>query len=410
MVEAGIANRKDLGRELMIDGPKDSVPRRVAVVCDLIEENWPSMDLVADMLLKNLHNGYSEVLSVARVQPRMARWFGRVPKLVGKRVSFNADRLVNRFWHYPRLLREQRDQFDIFHIIDHSYSHLALELPGERTIVTCHDLDAFRCLLDPSRDRRGRAFKAMTKRILDGFRKAALITCDSAATRDELLKYSVVPHHRLTVVRNGVHPSCSIDPDPLGDAQAERLLGPISDGAIEILHVGSVIKRKRIDTLLEVFALVVKEFPQARLVRVGGQFTAEQVKMIEKLGISRSIKVLPFIDREVLAAVYRRAALVLQPSESEGFGLPVVEAMACGAPVVASDLAVLKEVGGEAARFCPVGDVEAWRKAVVGSLCERADYPDKWGERKAAGINQAARFSWAEYARKMVGLYSEILQ
>ena len=165
----------------------------------------------------------------------------------------------------------------------------------------------------------------MTKRILDGFRKAALITCDSAATRDELLKYSVVPHHRLTVVRNGVHPSCSIDPDPLGDAQAERLLGPISDGAIEILHVGSVIKRKRIDTLLEVFALVVKEFPQARLVRVGGQFTAEQVKMIEKLGISRSIKVLPFIDREVLAAVYRRAALVLQPSESEGFGLPVDE-------------------------------------------------------------------------------------
>ena len=139
------------------------------------------------------------------------------------------------------------------------------------------------------------------------------------------------------------------------------MLGPISDGAIEILHVGSVIKRKRIDTLLEVFALVVKEFPQARLIRVGGQFTAEQIKMVEKLGINRSIKVLPFIDREVLAAVYRRAALVLQTSESEGFGLPVVEAMACGAPVIASDLAVLREVGGEAARFCPVGDVEAWR-------------------------------------------------
>ena len=221
-----IANRKDLGRDLMMDGPKDSVPRRVAVICDLIEENWPSMDLVADMLLKNLHNDYSEKLSVTRVQPRMARRFSHIPKLGGKRMSFNADRLINRFWHYPRLLREKRDQFDIFHIIDHSYSHLALELPGERTIVTCHDLDAFRCLLDPSRDRRGRAFKAMTKRILDGFRKAALITCDSAATRDELLKYSVVPHHRLTVVPNGVHPSCSIDPDPPSDAAGRAIARP----------------------------------------------------------------------------------------------------------------------------------------------------------------------------------------
>ena len=210
----------------MIDGPKDSAPRRVAVICDLVEENWPSMDLVADMLLKNLHNHYSERLSVARVQPRMARRFGHIPKLGGRRVGFNADRLVNRFWDYPRLLRKSKDQFDIFHIIDHSYAHLALELPGERTVVTCHDLDAFRCLLDPPRDRRGRAFKAMTKRILDGFRKAALITCDSVATRDELLKYSVVPPERLTVVRNGVHPSCSPDPDPLTDARGRAIARP----------------------------------------------------------------------------------------------------------------------------------------------------------------------------------------
>lgn len=399
----------------MIEAPKDNrpqdgSPRRVAVICDLIEENWPSMDLVADMLLKNLHNDYSKELSVTRVRPRMARRFVHIPKLGGRPIGFNADRLINRFWYYPRLLRERRDQFDIFHIIDHTYAQLALELPGDRTIVTCHDIDAFRCLLDPSRDRRGRAFKAMTKRILDGFRKAALITCDSRATRDELLKYSVVPPERLTVVANGVHPSCSPNPDPPSDAEAERLLGRVGDGAIEILHVGSVIKRKRIDTLLAVFALVVKEFPQARLIRVGGQFTAEQEKTVERLGISRFIKVLPFIDRAVLAAVYRRAALVLQPSEAEGFGLPVVEAMACGAPVIASDLAVLREVGGEAARFCPVGDVEAWREAVIGSLCERADYPDEWRERKAAGLRQAARFTWAEYARKMVGLYSEILQ
>ena len=409
MVETGVATRGDLARDL-IDAPKESGLLRVAVICDLIEENWPSMDLVADMLLKNLRSNYSERLSVTGVRPRLARRFGHIPKLRGRRVGFNADRLINRFWYYPRLLRDKRDEFDIFHIIDHSYAHLARELPGERTIVTCHDLDAFRCLLDPSRERRGRAFKAMTGRILDGFRRAARITCDSAATRDELLEHSIVPAERMTVVPNGVHPSCSPDPDPTSDARAERLLGPAGGEAIEILHVGSVIKRKRIDTLLEVFALAVKEFPQARLIRVGGQFTSEQVKMVEKLGIGRSIKVLPFLDREVLAAVYRRAAVVLQPSEGEGFGLPIIEAMACGTPVIASDLAVLREVGGESTRFCPVGDVEVWRRAVVESLCERTNYPAKWGERKAAGIRHAARFSWAEYARRMAELYSEISQ
>ena len=66
---------------------------------------------------------------------------------------------------------------------------------------------------------------------------------------------------------------------------------------------------------------------------------------------------LPFLDRATLAAVYRRSALVLLPSEREGFGLPVLEALACGTPVVASDIDALREVGGDAVRYCPAEDV-----------------------------------------------------
>jgi glycosyltransferase involved in cell wall biosynthesis len=107
--------------------------------------------------------------------------------------------------------------------------------------------------------------------------------------------------------------------------------------------------------------------------------------------------------------VYRRAALVLQPSSAEGFGLPVVEAMACGTAVVASDLPVLREVGGDAADYCQVGDVGAWSARVVARLDERRDDPARWEARRAAGITRASAFTWGEYARRMVGVYREVL-
>jgi glycosyltransferase involved in cell wall biosynthesis len=118
---------------------------------------------------------------------------------------------------------------------------------------------------------------------------------------------------------------------------------------------------------------------------------------------------LPFLEKSVLAAVYRKAAVLLQPSDAEGFGLPVIEALACGTPVVASNLPVLHEVGGEAATYCPVADVSAWVESVSTLLCERQEQPGLWDRRRALGIAQAAKFSWAEYARKMVVLYQELM-
>jgi glycosyltransferase involved in cell wall biosynthesis len=180
-------------------------------------------------------------------------------------------------------------------------------------------------------------------------------------------------------------------------------------GRVDLLHVGSTVPRKRIDVLLRVFAAVRREFPRARLIRVGGPLTDEQQGLAARLGIERAILVLPFIERDVLAAVYRRAAIVLQPSEREGFGLPVVEALACGTPVVATDLPVLREVGGEAAVYCPVGDLESWVKALTGLLAERERRSQSWTNRRAAAIAQAAQFSWAQYADRMVALYRELL-
>jgi glycosyltransferase involved in cell wall biosynthesis len=404
---------------------------RVAVICDLKEENWPSMDLVGEMLLENLRINHANSISAERVCPSMRRRFTHSASANGNRselsvrskhignaaariiesesTRFNADRLINRFWDYPRYLKSIKGRFDLFHIVDHSYSQLALELPGNRVIIACHDIDSFRCLTNPLGDRRGRMFKAMAKRILEGFRKAARVTCDSQATRDEVIENGLIAPEKVAVIHNGVHPSCSVEPDAQADEEARRLLGPPRNDSVDILHVGSSIKRKRIDVLLKVFANLRKEFPQARLIRVGGEFTAEQSELAKQLKLGGAIVILPFLERNILAAVYRRAALALQPSDGEGFGLPVIEAMACGLPVAASDISVLKEVGGDAAVYCPVANVSAWSEQVIALIRERACNPNHWAARRATGLAQAAKFSWAAYAESVARLYQEIL-
>lgn len=381
---------------------------RVAIVCDLVEEHWPSMDLVADVLLAGLGNGHAGGFEVARLRPAMRRRFTRAGAAAGRR--FNADRVLNRFFDYPRALRRRRDEFDLFHVVDHSYAQLVHHLPAERTVVTCHDLDAFRCLLEPGEAaRRSPLFRRMTRRVLEGFLKAARVSCVSAATRDELLKHKLFPPERLTVIPNGVHPSLSREANAEADDEAARLLGAGDAETIELLHVGSNVARKRIDVLLKVFAEVRKRVPRARLVRVGGAFTAAQAALVEALNLKSAITVLPFLKPDVLAAVYRRAALVLQPSEREGFGLPVAEALACGTPVVASRIPALGEVGGDAAVYAPVGDTEAWADAVNVLLCERAYDPARWAARRAAGVRRAARFTWENYVAQTGALYHEVL-
>jgi glycosyltransferase involved in cell wall biosynthesis len=110
------------------------------------------------------------------------------------------------------------------------------------------------------------------------------------------------------------------------------------------------------------------------------------------------------LRRAGIAELYRRASLVLLPSEAEGFCLPVIEALACGAVVLASDLPVLREVGGEAAVYCPVGDVPAW-VAEAGRLLE---HPSDCPAREAR-LARAAEFTWASHARIVFAAYRRLL-
>jgi len=321
------------------------------------------------------------------------------PRIHRRTPSFALDRLWFRFGDYPSLVRKL--QFDLFHIVDHSYSQLLHSVSPERTVVTCHDLDTFRSVLQPDLHPRGPAFRWMTRRILDGFRKTAHVACDSIATYDEIRKFDLLPPKRLSVVPLGVHPACSPLPDEAADREAERLLGGFQGPAL--MHVGSTLPRKRIDLVLRTFAAAHASCPELRLIRAGGPMTKAQSELARDLNLDGLIFELPFIERPVLAAIYRKAALVLQPSDAEGFGLPVAEAMACGTPVVASDLAVLREVGGNAAIYCAPGDFQAWANQVIHVLRSPLE------ALKNNSLRQAADFSWVEYTNRMLDVYNGLL-
>ena len=301
--------------------------------------------------------------------------------------------------------------YDLFHIVDHSYAHLVHALPPHRTIVTCHDLDAFRCLVEPDGERRGLPYKKMAARILSGLRKAAHVTCDSAATRGELLRYRLVPPDRLSVISLGVHPVFF----RRGRTRRRMRRPPgysvrrASHTPADLLHVGSTVPRKGIELLLRLFAEVRTQYPGTRLVRVGGQFTRNQERLATDLEISHATVVLPVVSREVLAAVYRRAALVLLPSRREGFGLPVVEALACNTPVVASNLSVIREVGGDVVEYCRPDVVADWTRVIARLLQERATQPAAWQARRRAGRARAERFDWTNHTTRMVEVYTAVL-
>jgi glycosyltransferase involved in cell wall biosynthesis len=381
---------------------------RVALISDLREEQWHSMDLVSELLLLGLRDPALRAVDVTELCPRLVRRATRLPWAGRMRRVGTADRLVNRFWDYPRWLRSRAADFDLFHIVDHSYAHLAADLPSYRTLVMCHDLDAFEAAL-PGAGLRSPLARAMAQRLLAGIRSAGRVVCGSRATRDALVEAGVVPAARVVVVPYGVHPSCSPRPDPLADLEAEALLGPVDPEVPELLHVGSVVRRKRIDVLLEVFAAVRTRHSRARLLRVGGPLTGAQQRHAERLGVADHIVTMPFIDRRVLAAVYRRAALVLQPSDGEGFGLPVAEAMACGTPVVASVLPALCEAGGYAAVYCRVGDLHVWGDTVNALLDERERRPEMWERRRADSLHAAQRFDAMAHARGMLQVYRDML-
>lgn len=364
---------------------------RLGVVRDPRAEGWPSMDLCADMLLAHL----PPTVVAADLEPPFPRWARRLPGLRSRRVALNADRVANRHVALMRYLRRRAPGFDLIHIVDHSYAHGVLALPHRLAGVYCHDLDAFRSLLDPASDPRPWWFRRLARRTLRGLRAAEVVFHSTAVVRDELLRHRLVDTARLVHAPYGVAAEFTCRP-----SAAVPFPHPGLPAGPYLLHVGSHIPRKRVDVLLDVYAAVQARSRGLRLVQVGPPWSPALADRLDRLGVAAGVVRFRDLRRDQLAELYRRAAVVLVPSDAEGFGLPVVEALACGAAVVASDIPVLREVGGDAAVYRPVADLPAWAMAVIGVLADPGSAPPL-----PARLAQAARYSWREHARVIADTY-----
>ena len=264
----------------------------------------------------------------------------------------------------PRLLR--RLGADLGHF---QYA-LPLRLPCP-AVVTIHDLSFER---DPSLMRRKDrlVFKTMVPRAA---RRAARVLTVSERTRRDLIEVYELADERIVVTPNGVDPAFTPGPGARDYA----------------LLVGAVQERKN-----PLAALAAAEHAGLPLVVAGPAKDEDLTRELER----RGARVTGYVPQEELVELYRGAACLLQTSRYEGFGLPVLEAMACGTPVVAVDEPALREVGGDAAIYAAeTGLADAIRQA----LAER-------DERSVAGLARARLFSWEATARKTLEVYQEVLR
>jgi glycosyltransferase involved in cell wall biosynthesis len=241
----------------------------------------------------------------------------------------------------------------------------------------------------------------MARTTLLGLERAAIVFHGTQAVHAELLAHGVVDPSRLVWAPPGVSPEFRPESSP-GDT-SESVLAPLG-GRPYLLHVGSSIPRKRLDVLFAVFATLRARHPELRLVQQGGALSPTQREQVERLGIGDALLQPPKLDRATLAGLYRGARAVLVPSEAEGFGLPVIEALACGAPVVASALPVLREVGDTACLYCPMGDVGAWVETLDALLVGRQLPPDR-----LARLERARRFTWQAHTHTVLEAYLRLI-
>jgi glycosyltransferase involved in cell wall biosynthesis len=268
------------------------------------------------------------------------------------------------------------------------------------TLVTCHDLLAVRGALGEQTDcpasATGRLLQAW---IVAGMRRAGAIAAVSAYTRSDVERI-VGCQPPCMVVHNGLnHPY-----RPLGIAECHARLARHagSTGRPFIIHVGSNEPRKNRAGVLRIAALLRERFAGDLLI-VGKPLSPELMAQAQALGISERIRQLADVTSSELEALYGLAHALLYPSRFEGFGWPIIEAQACGCPVVCSDCGPFREIAGDGALIRATADEQGMADELV-ALVE----PARRSALIAQGFVNARRFAGAAMIERYVEAYRQV--
>ena len=288
----------------------------------------------------------------------------------------------------------RRHPVDVLHV-----QYTAPPFPPCPVVTTIHDL-SFEHLPETFK-RRSRAQLRLTVRRTT--RKAALILTLSEFSRRDIIETYAVDPERVIVTPAAAPPHFAPVADET-ELRAVRERYGISPNYL--LSLGSIQPRKNLTRLIEAYSCLRRERPNAelpQLVLAGkrGWLDDEVFRAAQQDGLSESISFIGYVPEKDLPALYSGAMCFVYPSYFEGFGLPVIEAMQCGAPVIAGNRSSLPEVAGDAALLFDPFDT----RALADAIARVTDDPDYRAELCARGFKRAGTFSWLDTARLTLKAY-----
>ena len=330
---------------------------------------------------------------IAAPAPVLGRFFG-ADNFVGKWFAY-----LDKFLLFPRQLAKRlRNRRAVVHICDHSNAMYQAGAGNLPVVVTCHDLIAVRSALGEELHCPVSFTGRLLQRwILRSLRRADAVVCVSDATRDdaERLVGRDGPSPKLKTIDNGLnYPYRKLTRE---DAVA-RLSAVPGFAMPFVLHVGSNLPRKNRAAVLRIFART-KDKWNARLVFAGDALDPEQRSLSQRLQISDRVIEIKDATDQMLEALYSCATALLFPSLSEGFGWPIIEAQACGCPVVCTNIAPMPATAGDAGLFHDASDEAGFATDIMrlNDPAERAIWSEK-------GLRNAQRFS----TERMISRYIEV--
>ncbi len=327
---------------------------------------------------------------------------GLEPRLPGAAFTWHATRLskrwLERLWYrlrVPLLIETWTGRVDLFHQPDFVLPPVR---SGTPTVLTVHDLSFVR---EPDSVMPGMT-RHLNKWVPWSVERASHVIAVSEATRQDLIELYQTPPEKISVLYHGVGPEFRPveQSDCLAAVRQKYGLGrqPF------ILSVGTVQPRKNYQRLIQAFAQIEPDYTLVIAGNRGWTFDSILAE-VQKLGLEQRVFFPNFVAEADLPALYSAASLFVYPSLYEGFGLPALEALACGAPVVASNRSALPEVVGQAGLLVDPLDVTAIAMAMSRVLADEALRQ----ELGRAGRIQAAKFSWTDMATKLLNLYQTLL-